>query len=124
MKRSFPRGTAVLAAGIAMFSSGAMAGVNQPDQFGERSGSGAAWPIQAGTEAAPSEQAIMPTTSGLKASERVGMNTNSDGTITHDEYAAEMERRWNRLDKNASGDLPAEPAATGRSTGPLSVPNY
>ena len=122
MKRSFPRGTAVLALGIAMFSSGALAGVNEPDQFRERSSSGAAWPIQGGSEAAAPAQA-MPARGGLKASERVGMNTNADGTITHDEYTAEMERRWNGLDKNASGELPAERAATG-SAAPLSVPNY
>jgi hypothetical protein len=123
MKRIFPRGTAVLAAGIAMFSGAVMAGANEPDQFSERSSSsGSAWPIQGAPEAAAPAQAKR-APSRLKASDRVGMNTNSDGTITHDDYTAEMERRWNGLDKNASGELPAERADQG-SAGPLSVPSY
>jgi hypothetical protein len=44
----------------------------------------------------------------LSADERLFIRTNSDGTITAEQYSDGMSRRWNALMKNRSGDLPAQ----------------
>ena len=101
MTRLLKTSLAMTATSLAFISTGAWAGLvfaSEPYRDA-RATSGSSLPVEATTGSTT-----------LTAAERRSIFANPDGTVSHEQYRAAMERRWDMLAKDSSGNVPVPTA--------------